>query len=138
MHPLLVVDAANVVGIVPDGWWHHRAEATKLLVEALEPVAGSGLDSHRLPSKLGWLTQPPLEVVLVVEGAAGRTRGSRSVQVVKAPRSGDDAIVSLIAAAGERRKAVATGDRGLRARLTELGAAAIPPSALPPRARLPR
>src|SRR5207237_5286316 len=29
--PLLVVDAANVVGMVPDGWWRRRAEATELL-----------------------------------------------------------------------------------------------------------
>jgi len=26
--PLLVVDAANVVGSVPDGWWRDRAGAT--------------------------------------------------------------------------------------------------------------
>jgi hypothetical protein len=125
--PLLIVDAANVVGSVPDGWWRRRAEAAGLLRDALAPVAEGGLPG--LPG--------PLEVVLVVEGAAARVAGSPTVRVVAARGSGDDAIVSLVAGEGAgRRCVVATADRGLRARVAGLGAEVVSPSALPRRASL--
>ncbi|MEV1288966.1 hypothetical protein [Micromonospora sp. NPDC049679] len=47
--PLLVVDAANVVGSRPDGWWRDRAGATVRLRDALRPVARAGLPG--LPSR---------------------------------------------------------------------------------------
>jgi hypothetical protein len=126
---LLVVDAANLVGMVPDGWWRRRPEATELLRDALEPLAERGLPGAGLA--------PPLEVALVVEGAAARVAGTPSVRVVASGGSGDDAIVRLVAGeAPHRRVAVATADRGLISRVTRLGAAVVPPSALPPRARL--
>jgi hypothetical protein len=125
--PLLVVDAANVVGIVPDGWWRRRADAAELLRDALAPVAAGGLPG--LPG--------PVEVVLVVEGAAARVGGSATVRVLPARRSGDDAIVDLVARQGAgRRCVVATADRGLRARVVALGAEVVPPSALPRRSSL--
>jgi hypothetical protein len=125
--PLLVVDGANVVGAVPDGWWRRRAEAAGLLRDALAPVAEHGLTC--LPG--------PLEVVLVVEGRASGVGASPTVRVVAARGSGDDAIVSLVAREGAgRRCLVATADRGLRARVTALGAAVVSPSALPRRASL--
>jgi len=122
-----VVDGANVVGLVPDGWWRRRAEAAELLRDALAPVAERGLPD--LPG--------PLEVVLVVEGKAARVSGSATVRVVAARGSGDDAIVDLVAReGGGRRCVVATADRGLRSRVVALGAAILPPSALPRRAQL--
>jgi len=122
-----VVDAANVVGLVPDGWWRRRAEAAELLRDALAPVAERGLADLR----------GPLEVVLVVEGKAARVSGSATVRVVAAPGSGDDAIVDLVAREGGGRLCVvATADRGLRARVMALGATILPPSALPRRAQL--
>jgi hypothetical protein len=136
--PLVVVDAANVVGAVPDGWWRRRAEATELLREALEAVALSGLPAAALPAGLDWLAWPPLDVVLVVEGAASRVAGTGPVRVLAAPGSGDDAIVGLVATlAAGRRSAVVTADRALRSRVIALGAAVLGPGALPPRARLP-
>ena len=106
--PLLVVDAANVVGMVPDGWWRRRAEATELLRDAFEPLADTGLAGRDLPAELAWLASPALEVVLVVEGAAAGIGGSPSVRVVPARGSGDDAIVNLVAEeGGGRRTAVA-------------------------------
>ena len=44
--PLLIVDAANVVGSVPDGWWRDRAGAARRLRDALRPVAGDGLPCY--------------------------------------------------------------------------------------------
>jgi hypothetical protein len=127
MDPLLIVDAANVVGMVPDGWWRRRAEAAALLRDALEPVAERGLP--------GW--PGPLEVVLVVEGAASRIRDGEAVRVVAAPGSGDDEIVELVRRAGDaRRRLVATADRGLRSRVLALGGEVVPPSALPRRPSL--
>jgi hypothetical protein len=135
--PLLVVDAANVVGSVPDGWWRRPAEATDLLRDALEPLAGTGLPARGLHAGLTWLTRPPIEVVLVVEGAAARIVGVPTVRVVASRGSGDDTIVRVVAAEGAgRRVAVVTADRGLRLRVVALGAAVVGPSALPRRSRL--
>jgi len=47
VHPVVVVDAANVVGSVPDGWWKDRAGATARLLERLRVRAGRGMDAGR-------------------------------------------------------------------------------------------
>jgi hypothetical protein len=121
--PLLVVDAANVVGSVPDGWWRDRAGATARLRDALARVAAEGLPG---------VPAPP-EVVLVVEGAARGITDIRGVRVVAAPRSGDDAIVDLVRAeASHRDVVVVTADRGLRERVVALGARVLGPRAVRP------
>jgi hypothetical protein len=136
--PLVVVDAANVVGMLPDGWWRRRAEAAELLRDALAPLAESGFDARSLPAGLDWLTRPPLDVVLVVEGAAARIASTPTVRVVAARTSGDEEIVRLVADAGRGRpRAVFTADRVLRSRVAALGAAVVGPGALPSRRRLP-
>ncbi|MFI7578612.1 hypothetical protein [Micromonospora sp. NPDC049497] len=111
--PLLIVDAANVVGSRPDGWWRDRAGATARLRDTLVPVAADGVPPD-LP--------PPAEVVLVVEGAARDVPSVPGVRVVAAPHSGDDAVVELVAAAPQRRRLVVTADRELRERVTAQGA----------------
>ncbi|WP_341715957.1 hypothetical protein QQG74_18170 [Micromonospora sp. FIMYZ51] len=111
--PLLIVDAANVVGSRPDGWWRDRAGATARLRDTLAPLGGLGV-----PPDLS----PPVEVVLVVEGAAREVPGVDGVRVVAAAGSGDDAVVDLVAGAGDRRRLVVTADRALRDRVTALGA----------------
>src|SRR5689334_22986406 len=58
--PLVIVDGANVVGSVPDGWWRDRAGAAVRLRDSLAPVASTGLPG--IPA--------PVEVILVVEGKA--------------------------------------------------------------------
>jgi len=119
---LLVVDAANVVGSVPDGWWRDRAGAATRLRDALRPVGGSGLPG--VPA--------PVEVVLVVEGAARDVPSAPGVRVVRAAGSGDDAIVDLLRAErGDRLAAVVTADRELRRRVAAQGAAVYGPSVLP-------
>ncbi|MFF9641595.1 PIN domain-containing protein [Kitasatospora aureofaciens] len=113
---LLVVDGANVVGSVPDGWWHDRHGAAERLRDSLVATAERGLPEH----------PGPLEVVLVVEGAARGVTGLPEVRVVPADGSGDDRIVELVreARAGDPARAclVVTADRALRARVAELGA----------------
>jgi hypothetical protein len=123
MRPLLVVDAANVVGSVPDGWWRDRAGATESLRDRLVSLA-----EHGLPA---WPTEQPPEVVLVVEGAARSVAGVPDVRVVAAAGSGDDAIVDLVAAeSGDRPCLVVTADRELRRRVTALGAETLGPRAV--------
>jgi rRNA-processing protein FCF1 len=115
MKPLLIVDAANVVGSVPDGWWRDRVAATQRLRDALAARA----DAH--------------DVVLVVEGQARGVASIEGVRVVAAPGSGDDAIVALVRDewVGARGCAgactVATADRDLARRVRDLGAEVIGP-----------
>jgi uncharacterized protein YaiI (UPF0178 family) len=117
-----VVDGANVVGSVPDGWWRDRPAAAARLRDALVPVASDGLPSMRTP----------VEVVLVVEGVAARLPEVPGVRVVRAPGSGDDTIVELVKDEVHGRKCVVvTADRELRSRVGALGASVIGPRALP-------
>ncbi|MFJ7999738.1 NTP pyrophosphohydrolase [Streptomyces sp. NPDC096310] len=110
----LIVDAANVVGSVPDGWWRDRRGATERLRDSLVPFAADGVAG-----------QPgPVEVVLVVEGAARGVESVPGVRVEPAAGSGDDRIVEL-AAAAERDGVgcvVVTADRELRLRVAAYGA----------------
>jgi hypothetical protein len=117
---VIVVDAANVVGSVPDGWWRDRAGATERLRDALAtagPAALPGADADA-------------EIVLVVEGAARRVRAVPGIQVIAADRSGDDAIVEICRQHRGDETVVVTADRGLRDRVAELGARVVGPSAL--------
>ena len=99
---MLVVDAANVVGSVPDGWWRDRAGAAERLRDAF------GGDE---------------EVVLVVEGKARNVSSVDDVRVVSAPGEGDDTIVEVVRAEGTGRVVtVVTADRALRQRVIALGA----------------
>ncbi|MGH3752815.1 MAG: NUDIX domain-containing protein [Pseudonocardiaceae bacterium] len=105
----LVVDAANVVGSRPDGWWRDRAGAAERL---LRHVAAAGPGVLALPhGGFGWVARP----VLVLEGLASRAPDVAGVEVVRAPGSGDDTIVDQARRAGHCL--VVTADRGLRTRL---------------------
>ncbi|MGW1755618.1 NTP pyrophosphohydrolase [Streptomyces mirabilis] len=106
---LVIIDAANVVGSVPDGWWRDRRGAAERLRDRL---ARDGLSGH----------EGPLELVLVVEGAAKGVESVPGVRVVEAPGSGDDRIVEVVTEAGDRPVLVITADRELRRRVTESGA----------------
>jgi hypothetical protein len=127
--PLIVVDAANVVGSVPDGWWRDRIGAVTRLRDALVPVATQGLPAAAAADPL---MQPPLDVVLVVEGAARGVTGVAGVATLSAPGSGDDAIVELVrSSAGRRRCVVVTADRELRRRVAEYGVLVLGPRSVP-------
>ncbi|MET8884412.1 NTP pyrophosphohydrolase [Streptomyces rubiginosohelvolus] len=122
---LVIVDAANVVGSVPDGWWRDRHGAAVRLRDSLLPYATAGLPG--LPG--------PVEIVLVVEGAARGVESVAGVRVASAPGSGDDLIAELAAAAGpDRECVVVTADRGLRQRVEAYGARCVGPRTVrPPR-----
>lgn len=115
---LVIVDAANVVGSVPDGWWRDRRGATERLRDRLA--------SNGLPGRPG-----PLEIVLVVEGAARGVESVPGVRVESAPGDGDDHMVALVAGAGHRPVLVVTADRGLRRRVTARGADVTGPRSAP-------
>jgi hypothetical protein len=124
---LVIVDAANVVGSVPDGWWRDRAGAATRLRDALVDVARDGLPDAVAPGAA-------VEVVLVVEGRARAVPGIPQVRVVAAGGSGDDEIVAQVAAAEAGRDVlVVTSDRGLRERVGALGARVTGPRTLPRR-----
>ncbi|MFI6460201.1 NTP pyrophosphohydrolase [Streptomyces sp. NPDC050538] len=106
---LVIVDGANVVGSVPDGWWRDRKGAAERLRDHLA--------SNDLPGRTD-----PVELVLVVEGAARGVPSVPGVRVDSAPASGDDRMVELVAEADGRPCLVVTADRELRRRVTELGA----------------
>jgi hypothetical protein len=114
---LVVVDAANVVGSVPDGWWRDRRGAAERLRDRL---AVDGLPGH----------EGPVELVLVVEGSARGVEPVPGVRVESAPGSGDDHIVELVARAPDRARLVVTADRELRRRVGELGAEVTGPRAV--------
>jgi len=110
---VLLVDAANVVGARPDGWWRDRAGATERLLARLAALPG-----RTVPGPGGGdLTVT--EVVAVVEGQARKAEAPEGVRVIRAAGSGDDGLAATaaeLAAAGEPLLVV-TADRGLRARL---------------------
>lgn len=124
MSTLVVVDAANVIGSVPDGWWRDRRAAAERLRDALAEQAADGLPGLAPDG-------PPVRLVLVVEGAARGVAPRPGVEVVEAPGSGDDRIVELVRDADRGPDTVVvTADRGLRARVTALGARVAGPRAV--------
>jgi 8-oxo-dGTP diphosphatase len=128
----VVVDAANVVGSRPDGWWRDRLGATRRLRDQLNRVARHGIPTHRLPVGVsgGELSGVYPRVTLVVEGEAkaladeaahgtGRAWWDAPVTVEAAARDADTAIVDrahVLHDAGIQT-IVVTADRGLRQRL---------------------
>jgi predicted RNA-binding protein with PIN domain len=112
----LVVDAANVMGSRPDGWWRDRAGA-----------------AARLVAQLASADVPHDELVVVLEGAAraGVPSGRDGALVtVHAAGSGDDTIVAEAEARVRdgRQVAVVTADRALQARVEAAGATVVRPS----------
>jgi 8-oxo-dGTP diphosphatase len=132
----IIVDAANVVGSRPDGWWRDRAGAARRLIEEIGALAMSGVvslpESVNVPELKQWFPR----FIVVLEGAAAAaadpTPGSgdaaeqRLVRVVRAKGSGDDEIVRQ-AAETSGPCLVVTADRELRARCEAVGAAVTGP-----------
>jgi len=113
--PMLLIDAANVIGSRPTGWWRDRAGAAQRFVEQLRHAARDG----RIPS--------PAVVVLEGVARAGMAEADiDGVRVVHAAHSGDDALVEQAASAGTGVLLV-SADRRLVERARKLGAEAVGP-----------
>jgi uncharacterized protein YaiI (UPF0178 family) len=108
-----LVDASNVIGSRPDGWWRDRAGATERLLAALEAFAAAS---------------PGDEVVVVLDADPTELAGRHgALEVVAAARRGrdaaDDAIVARLAADPDPASwRVVTSDRALADRVRALGA----------------
>jgi hypothetical protein len=123
---MLVVDAANVIGSRPTGWWKDRAGAARSFVEDLR----AGVDAGRLAE--------PVVVVLEGKARGGASSGTADgVTVVHAEGSGDDALVDVIgdasaasaaSAAAAEEVVLVTADRELRRRAETLGAKVVGPT----------
>jgi 8-oxo-dGTP pyrophosphatase MutT (NUDIX family) len=122
VRPVVVVDAANVVGSVPDGWWKDRLGAAERLRDRLGGLTVTGADLSLTGTR--WFPA----VALVVEGKArDLAQESGDVTVVRAEGAGDDAIVAEVgrrAAQGDVVIAV-TSDRELQERVADSGASAV-------------
>lgn len=122
IRPVVVVDAANVVGSVPDGWWRDRAGAATGLLARISTLARAGVPAAQLDlAEHTWFP----EWLVVLEGQARAAGDAPGVEVVRAEASGDDAIVAQterLVSAG-RTVTVVTADRELRERVTDAGAA---------------
>jgi 8-oxo-dGTP diphosphatase len=129
--PVVVVDAANVVGSRPDGWWRDRAGAAHRLLAALGRAAARGAAAEpgepgeELPVVRRWP-----RVLVVLEGQARGAEDVDGVEVVRADGSGDDAIVAEVARLAGARTTVVTADRELGERVRDLGAAVRGPRTL--------
>jgi hypothetical protein len=113
--PVLLIDAANVVGSRPTGWWKDRPGAAAAFVEQVRAALSSGR-----------LSQP---VVVVLEGKArqGVQAGDGDGMTVRhAAGSGDDLLVEVTSEATGQVTLV-TADRGLRLRAEALGAEVVGP-----------
>lgn len=124
VRPAVIVDAANVVGSVPDGWWKDRAGAAGRLLESIDARATDGTAAADL-SLAGDTWFPEWHVVLEGDARAAYAVGDAAgVRVVRAEGSGDDAIVAETGALVDAGLSVTvvTSDRGLTGRVRELGA----------------
>lgn len=114
----LLVDAANVVGSRPDGWWRDRAGAAARLVARLAALPGAEIDG----TVIGHVT-----AVLEGRARAGAPADDRgAVRVVHAPGNGDEALVALCGPG----VLLVTADRELRIRAEQAGAHVTSPRRL--------
>ena len=118
----LVVDAMNVVGSRPDGWWRDRPGALRRLVEGLQCVAAATGD----------------EITVVLEGPQldGLATGSHDGVVVewatrRGADAGDDRVVEVVGSdPSPETLVVVTADRRLADRVRSAGASVEGPSGL--------
>jgi hypothetical protein len=101
---VLVIDAANVIGSRPNGWWRDRTGAARRFTEQVRATVAAGQ------------LAPPVTVVLEGQARAGAEEGDvDGVQVVHAPGEGDDTIAAIASAHCD--VTVVTADRQLAARV---------------------
>jgi uncharacterized protein YaiI (UPF0178 family) len=112
---MLVVDAANVIGSRPTGWWRDRPGAARdFTARVRASVAAGTLDA-------------PVTIVLEGHSRSGADEADAGgVAVVHASGSGDDTIAAL----AERHDPVivVTADRGLAGRVRTANGTVVGPT----------
>lgn len=112
---MLLIDAANVIGSRPTGWWRDRPGAAGAFVRRVRATVAGG----RL--------EPPVTIVLEGQSRKGADDGeAEGVEVVHAPGEGDDTIAALAGAHGD--VVVVTADRALADRCRAAGAEVVGPT----------
>jgi hypothetical protein len=112
---MLVIDAANVIGSRPTGWWRDRPGATRVFTDRVRATVTAG----RLGS--------PVTIVLEGRARAGADEADvDGVEVVHAPGEGDDTIAAI--ADANRDVVVVTADRELAERVRAANAEVVGPS----------
>lgn len=125
--PTVIVDAANVVGAVPDGWWKDRRGATERLRDRIEAFAAADHAVRpafqEIDASLG-LTAVYPDWVFVTESTARGTDSTPHVHAIDAENSGDDTIVAeaQARAAAGAFVLVVTSDAELKIRVKTAGA----------------
>ena len=110
-----MIDAANVIGSRPTGWWRDRPGATRAFTERVRAAVTAG--------RLG------APVIIVVEGRARAGADEADldgVEVVHAPGEGDDTIAGI--AEANRDVIVVTADRELAERVRAANAGVVGPN----------
>jgi predicted RNA-binding protein with PIN domain len=110
-----IVDAMNVIGSRPDGWWRNRKEAMSRLVNTLER----------------WASEEEQHVTVVFERPPSPPITSRIIEIAHAPRaaanSADDEIVRLVhTEQNPHNLTVVTSDSALAERVHSAGASTQP------------
>jgi uncharacterized protein YaiI (UPF0178 family) len=112
---VLVIDAANVIGSRPTGWWRDRPGAARTFTEQVRATVIAGE------------LEPPVTVVLEGQAKRGVEEGVvQGVEVVHAPGEGDDTIAAI--AQAQREVVVVSADRGLAERIRAAGGEVVGPS----------
>lgn len=110
-----IVDAMNVIGSRPDGWWKNRRGAIVRLIHQLER----------------WTPTQDHPVTVVLERPMSPPIDSSVIEIAHAPRaaanSADNEIVRLVNADNEPRDlTVVTSDSALADRVRSAGASVYP------------
>lgn len=111
-----IVDASNVIGSRPDGWWHDRDRAALRLADGVARWAAA--------------TGNPVTMVLdrPVAGLEAGTHGGVAVAVShwRGPNAADNEIVRMVEDDPDPHALrVVTSDRRLRERVAALGARVV-------------
>lgn len=112
---VLLIDAANVIGSRPTGWWRDRPRAAREFTQRVRAALAAGRVSE------------PVTIVLEGRARAGAEEGElEGLRVVHAPGEADDTIAAI--AEANRGAVVVTADRALAERVRATGAEVFGPT----------
>jgi hypothetical protein len=110
-----VVDAMNVIGSRPDGWWRDRAGAIERLVGQLDRWAGQGEERLTVMLEHEPRTELPAERVEIAWASSGGANAADREILARLPAWLDEDEVVVV-----------TSDRDLKAKASAAGAEVVP------------